>query len=152
MLAVDVDGPEGDAVIQDFERRGCHFPKTMIFRSPEKADHYKYLYKAPPGITFKQANGWASDGIHKAKIDLKAWHSLVVAGGSVVHQCGLPTITENEMPFSDLPEAPEWLCDLLLAQKHIKTPAELEAAEKRRGIERHTGWHDDGGEVNHWEL
>ena len=143
LLAVDVDGPEGDAVIRDFERRGYHFPKTMTFRSPEKADHYKFVYRAPEGVVFKQADGWAADGIHKTKIDLKAWHNLVVAGGSL-HQSGQPVITENEMAFSDLPEAPPWLVDLLVSQGHVKTKAELEAAAKRQNGKRHSEWHDDG--------
>ena len=123
-------------------------PEDHDLSQPRRPDPLQILYRAPPGITFKQSDRWAADGIHKTKIDMKAWHNLVVAGGSVVHKCGLPTITENEMPADGLPLAPEWLVDLLVAQGHSYTEAELEAKrkakERRKGV---SGWRDDQ-EVN----
>ena len=95
-----------------FEQQGHSFPKTMIFRRPVDPLHYKILYRSPEGVEFKQTCGWKSDGTNPTKIDLKAWHNLIVAGGSV-HKSGLPTITENEMPLRVLPSAPEWLVNLL---------------------------------------
>jgi hypothetical protein len=109
----------------------------MIFRSPVDPLHYKLLYRSP-GVEFKQTCGWKADGVIKTKIDLKAWHCLVVAGGSV-HWSGLPTLTENEMPFDALPLVPAWLVDLLTAQRRVKTAAELKAAVKAEG---HTEWRD----------
>jgi hypothetical protein len=141
LLAIDVDGSEGHAVIEEFERHGCHFPETMIFRSPVDPLHYKLLYRCPEGVEFKQMCGWKADGVTKTKIDLKAWHCLVVAGGSV-HKSGLPTITEHEMPLKALPLAPEWLVNLLTAQRRVKTQAELKATERP---ERHTEWRDSDG-------
>jgi hypothetical protein len=140
LLVVDVDGEEGHAVIMDFERQGHSFPTTMVFRSPVDPFHYKLLYRSPEGVEFKQTCGWKADGINQTKIDTKAWHCLVVAGGSI-HKSGLPTITENEMPLQSLPLAPEWLVNLLTAQKRVKTKAELEAAGNAG---KHTEWHDDG--------
>jgi transposase-like protein len=144
LLAVDVDGAAGDAVVQDFERRGCHFPETMIFRSPADYFHYKMIYRAPLGIEFKQVCRWKADGINKTEIDLKCWHNLIVAGNSL-HQSGLPVITENEMPLSDLPEAPAWLVDLLVAQGHIKTTDELEAGRRAKAK---VGWRDGGDNLS----
>lgn len=140
LLAVDVDGPEGDAVIQDFERRDHRFPETMVFRSPADPLHYKLIYRSPAGVEFQQANRWKYDGINKTEIDLKAWHCLVVAGGSL-HQSGQPVITENEMALSDLPEAPSWLCELLAAQEHVKSK---DATEAKRKAKTKTGGWDDG--------
>jgi hypothetical protein len=140
LLVVDVDGEEGHAVVMGFEQQGRSFPTTMVFRSPVDPLHYKLLYRSPKGVEFKQTCGWKVDGVNPTKIDLKAWHCLVVAGGSV-HKSGLPTITENEMPLQALPLAPEWLVNLLTAQKRVKTQAELEAAGK---LGRRTEWHDDG--------
>ena len=141
LLALDVDGAEGHATITEFERRGCPFPQTMIFRSPVDPFHYKLLYRCPQEVEFKQTCGWKADGVTKTKIDLKAWHCLVVAGGSV-HKSGLPTITEHEMPLEALPLVPEWLVNLLTAQKRVKTQAELKAAGR---AERHTEWRDSDG-------
>ena len=143
LLAVDVDGLEGDAVIGDFERRGCHFPKTMTFRSPEKADHYKFVYRAPEGVEFKQADGWAAMEFTRRRSTSRRG-TIWSSPAAPLHKCGLPTITENEMAFSDLPEAPAWLVDLLVSQGHVKTKAELEAAAKRQNGKRHSEWHDDG--------
>jgi hypothetical protein len=139
LLVVDVDGAEGHAVIQDYEQRGCSFPKTMIFRSPVDPFHYKLLYRCPAGVEFKQTCGWKSDGVTPTKIDLKAWHCLVVAGKSL-HWSSQPTITENEMPLRVLPFVSVWLQKLLMTQRRVKTETELKAAEKR---ERYTEWRDD---------
>jgi hypothetical protein len=138
LLAVDVDGAAGHAVIEEFERRDCHFPGTMIFRSPVDPFHYKLLYRSPEGVEFKQTCGWKADGVTPTKIDLKAWHCLIVAGGSV-HCSGRPTITEHEIPLEALSFVPEWLVNLLTVQGRIKTEAELKTAEK---LGRHTEWRE----------
>ena len=139
LLAVDVDGDAGHAVMEDFERRGYSFPKTMIFRSPADPLHYKLIYRAPEGVEFKQTCGWKADGTNPTRIDIKAWRCLVVAGGSI-HHSGQPTITENELPLSALPEAPAWLVQLLASQGRVKTQAELDAAAKATAG-KHTEWH-----------
>ncbi len=124
-LVIDVDSIEGTKDIQKLENENTPLPPTMKTQSsnPHK---YHLIYKSPPELDVHQdRNEFGRD------IDIKGWHNMVVAGGSI-HKSGIRY--QELLGPEHITDAPDWVVKrcktTLVANRQVKK--EIEWNDKTR--------------------